>query len=128
MRRPPPLLEPLGARLRALREARGLTQEQVGERAGFSGKYVSEVERGLRNLPLSLLRAITQGLGASLEQVFAGLEVASTEAVHEAPPSYEAAPLPRNVAELSRALAALPPARRRRVVAVMRSMVALLEP
>ena len=47
----------------------------LGERAGFSGKYISEVERGLRDLPLSSLRAIAhQALGASFEQVFRGLE------------------------------------------------------
>ena len=36
----------LGARVEALRKARGLTQREVGERAGLSQKYLSKIERG----------------------------------------------------------------------------------
>jgi len=35
-----------GAQIKAFRKARGLTQEDVGERAELSQKYVSELERG----------------------------------------------------------------------------------
>jgi len=65
------LLERIGARVRQLREAAGLTQEGLGERAGFGGKYVGEIEKGMRDVPLSTLRAIVEsGLGLQLEAVF----------------------------------------------------------
>jgi transcriptional regulator with XRE-family HTH domain len=59
-----------GRRLRQMREDRGRTQEEVGERAGFTGKYVSEIERGLRDPPLTtLIRIAEDGLGGRLEQL-----------------------------------------------------------
>jgi acyl-coenzyme A synthetase/AMP-(fatty) acid ligase len=36
----------LGQRLRALRKQRRLSQERLGDRAGLSGKFIGEVERG----------------------------------------------------------------------------------
>ena len=120
-----PWLPALGQRLRALREAQGLTQEQLGERAGFSGKYISEVERGLRDLPLSSLRAIAhQALGASFEQVFRGLE---SQPLLAREPTVEELRLPNNVTRLAQALGRLPPARRRKLVAAMRAIVSLTE-
>lgn len=38
----------LGASLRDLRQAAGITQEELAERAGISARTVSDVERGLR--------------------------------------------------------------------------------
>lgn len=67
------LLERLGARLRQLREDAKLTQEQLAERAGFGGKYVGEIEKGIRDVPLSTLRAVVEnGLGLQLDAVFSG--------------------------------------------------------
>jgi len=67
------LLARLGARLRAIREAAKLSQEEVGERAGFGGKYIGEIEKGIRDLPVSTLRAVAEsGLGIRLESLFAG--------------------------------------------------------
>ena len=40
MRRPPPQQIALGHRLRELREARELTQEQLADRVGYNGKYI----------------------------------------------------------------------------------------
>jgi transcriptional regulator with XRE-family HTH domain len=40
-----------GARLRGLREAAGLTQEELAERAGLTAKGISALERGARNRP-----------------------------------------------------------------------------
>ena len=36
----------VGGRLRALREKMGYTQRGLGLRAGLSGKFIGEVERG----------------------------------------------------------------------------------
>ena len=42
---------PFGARLRRLREATGLTQEELAGRAGLSAKNISDLERGERKRP-----------------------------------------------------------------------------
>ncbi len=42
---------PFGARLRRLREAAGLTQEELAERAGLTARGISDLERGARNHP-----------------------------------------------------------------------------
>jgi transcriptional regulator with XRE-family HTH domain len=110
----------LGLRLRDLRQGRELTQEALGERAGFTGKYVSEVERGLRDLPLSTLRAIAGSLGASMEDVFRGVEDGRSVGREPAPLP---APFSREVLGLVRALTQLSAPRRRRVLAAMRAMV-----
>jgi transcriptional regulator with XRE-family HTH domain len=39
------LREILGKRVRAFREARGLSQEQLGKAAGLGGKYIGMIER-----------------------------------------------------------------------------------
>ncbi len=42
---------PFGARLRQLREAAGLTQEELAQRAGLTARGISDLERGARNRP-----------------------------------------------------------------------------
>ena len=46
MQRQPPINEVFGKRLRALRRARSLTQEQLGRSAHLGYKHVGELERG----------------------------------------------------------------------------------
>src|SRR5688500_9331587 len=45
----------LGQRLRALRKQRALSQERLGDRSGLSGKFIAEVERGEKAIPLDSL-------------------------------------------------------------------------
>src|SRR5687768_17010398 len=55
---------PFGERLRRLREAAGLTQEELAERAGLSRDAVSALERGHRRHPHpETVRALSFGLG-----------------------------------------------------------------
>ena len=42
---------PFGARLRRLREAAGLTQEELAQKAGLAARGISDLERGARNRP-----------------------------------------------------------------------------
>jgi predicted ATPase/DNA-binding XRE family transcriptional regulator len=42
---------PFGARLRRLRTAAGLTQEELAQRAGLTARGISDLERGARNRP-----------------------------------------------------------------------------
>lgn len=62
------LLRAIGQQVRERRAYLGLTQDQLGKKAGIVGKYVSEIERGTRDIPVSTLVAVVeQGLGLRLE-------------------------------------------------------------
>ena len=55
-----------GARLRQLREAAGLTQEELASRAGLSSDAVSRLERGQRKHPYPhTVRALADALNLS---------------------------------------------------------------
>lgn len=60
-----------GRRLRTLREAKGLTQQQLGELADLSFKYVGSVERGQENPSLKVISKLAVALEVELDQLFA---------------------------------------------------------
>lgn len=53
----------LGKVIRGRRLAAGLSQEQLAERATLHWTYVSQLERGRRNISLGALTQIAAGLG-----------------------------------------------------------------
>jgi transcriptional regulator with XRE-family HTH domain len=55
----------LGARIRKLRSARGLTLKQLGERTGLSHAFLSQVERGLATPSFLTLADIARALAVS---------------------------------------------------------------
>lgn len=61
----------MGARVRQLRHARKLTQEQLAERAGLSDKFLGELERGRGNPTLTTLAALSDALGVRLVDLLA---------------------------------------------------------
>jgi TetR/AcrR family transcriptional regulator, cholesterol catabolism regulator len=63
--RPPGIL---GERLRAMRLAKGLTQNDVAKRAGFTNTYISKIERGAVALPPSTLSRLGKALRVSPEK------------------------------------------------------------
>lgn len=52
----------VGVRIRQLREQKGLSQEELGHRAGVDRTYVSSCERGRRNVSLLTLYRIAAAL------------------------------------------------------------------
>ncbi len=54
----------VGRNFARLRQAAGLTQEEVAVRAGFSQQYISGLERGRRNPTVISLFELAQALGA----------------------------------------------------------------
>jgi len=54
------LLQQFGRRIRDLRTARGLSQEQLAELTGFHRTYIGMVERGERNLSLTNVAAFAK--------------------------------------------------------------------
>ena len=59
----------LGQRLRALRKQRLLSQERLGERAGLSGKFIGEVERGEKSISIDSLYHVSSALGVPLRDL-----------------------------------------------------------
>jgi len=51
-----------GATLRAVRRSRGLTQEEIAERADFDPTYASLLERGLRTPTLVVLLKLAEAM------------------------------------------------------------------
>jgi transcriptional regulator with XRE-family HTH domain len=54
----------VGRNLARIRVAKGLTQEALAERSGFSQQYLSGLERGRRNPTIVTLYELAQALGA----------------------------------------------------------------
>jgi len=52
----------VGRNVRAARQARGMTQEQLAETSGFSQQYISDLERGRRNPTIVSLYELAQAL------------------------------------------------------------------
>jgi transcriptional regulator with XRE-family HTH domain len=59
-----------GHRVRDLRQARGLSQEELAESAGVHRTYVSSLERGRRNVGLDNILAIAAALGVPASDLF----------------------------------------------------------
>ena len=57
------ILRRLGERVRGFRRAKGLTQEALARSLGLSVAYVSLIERGGRNPPVTTVVAIAHALG-----------------------------------------------------------------
>jgi transcriptional regulator with XRE-family HTH domain len=55
----------VGRNFARLRREKGLTQEQVEERSGFSQQYISDLERGRRNPTIITLYELARALGVS---------------------------------------------------------------
>lgn len=53
--------------LKQLRKAKGLSQEELAERASLDRTYISGVERGVRNITLESLELIICALDCSIE-------------------------------------------------------------
>ena len=88
--------ESFGAQLRRLREAAGLTQEELALRAGLSPDAVSRLERGVRRRPYPhTVRALADALGLSEEKRAALSTAAPRRAgMGFVPPAEREGPLP----------------------------------
>jgi len=59
----------LGRTIRLLREAEGLSQEKLAEKAGITYQYVSAVENGKENFSIGVLEAIAGALGSDVPRL-----------------------------------------------------------
>ena len=60
----------IGENIRALRKARGFTQEQLADMLGISFQAVSKWENNASTPDISLLPVIAKELGTSIDQLF----------------------------------------------------------
>jgi transcriptional regulator with XRE-family HTH domain len=59
-----------GIRVRALRVAAGMSQEELADRCALDRTYIGGVERGERNVSLVNIHRLAVGLGVNPEDLF----------------------------------------------------------
>lgn len=62
----------VGRRIKRLRQAQGLSVQQLATHSSVSPGYLSEVERGLSAVSIDKLRQIAEGLKIPVEALFGG--------------------------------------------------------
>ena len=70
----PDIRETFGLAVKSLREERALTQEDLAEKAGIHRTYLSDVERGSRNLSLINIDKLAKALGVKVSKLFEKVE------------------------------------------------------
>ena len=68
-----PVTVELGKRVRALRTARGLSQERLGELASIHRTYVGSLERGERNVALINIVRLAEALEVDPAELVKGM-------------------------------------------------------
>lgn len=78
--RPAGSTESIGARVRRLRLARGLSQRQLASH-GVSSAYISRIESGQRTPSVRAIRLLARRLGVTPEYLESGMDIAPVEAL-----------------------------------------------
>ncbi len=66
--------ERFGFSVKDRREALGLTQEEFAERAGIHRTYLSDIERGTRNVSLINIERVALALSLKISELFQAVE------------------------------------------------------
>jgi transcriptional regulator with XRE-family HTH domain len=66
----PDIRERFGFALKDRREALGLTQEEFAERASIHRSYISDIERGTRNVSLINIERVAAALSMRISELF----------------------------------------------------------
>jgi ribosome-binding protein aMBF1 (putative translation factor) len=66
----PDLVRKFGERIKHLRISISMSQEELSFRSGLHRNYISDVERGRRNISLKALDRLATGLGIALRDLF----------------------------------------------------------
>lgn len=65
----------IGARIKEIRNKKGLTQEQLSERMEINPKYLSSIERGNENPTLNTLIRLSESLDVDLSEIFSFIQI-----------------------------------------------------
>jgi len=69
------LKQMIGARIKEIRNKKGITQEQLSERMEINPKYLSSIERGKENPTLNTLIKLSESLGVDLSEIFRFIQI-----------------------------------------------------
>jgi len=58
-----------GEKVRALRLKKGLSQEQLADKAGFHRTYIGMIERAEKNITLENIEKISKALGCKITEL-----------------------------------------------------------
>ena len=72
----PDIREKFGFAVKVRREELGLTQEELAEKAKIHRTYLSDIERGSRNLALINIEKLAAALSLSISELFQRVEQA----------------------------------------------------
>ena len=72
----------VGNRIRTFRKQKGLSQEILAEKANLHPTYVSQIERGVKNISIDTMERVLSALGVSFAEFFQCMEMT------EGKPSY----------------------------------------
>jgi len=64
------VLQRFGQHVRQLRVSKNISQEDLAEMADLHRTYISDVERGVRNVSIATASRIAQALGVDLKDLF----------------------------------------------------------
>ena len=64
-----------GAKLRAIRALKNITQAQLSELAGVSANAIAEYERGKRDLRAGTIRKLCEAMGVQVTYTVDGTEI-----------------------------------------------------
>ena len=64
-----PILELFGQNVRKLRVERGLSQEQLADKAGLHRTYIGMIERAEKNITLCNMEKIAKALSVSIDNL-----------------------------------------------------------
>lgn len=70
----PDIRERFGDAVRTRREELGLTQEDLADKAGIHRTYVSDIERGSRNVSLVNIERLAGALSVKMSELFEAVE------------------------------------------------------
>lgn len=68
------LVQRFGDVVRQQREASGISQEDLADRAGLHRTYISLIERGLRTSSITTVQRLAEALGVSMTDLIARTE------------------------------------------------------
>ena len=75
-----------GERIRELRHAAGMTQDDLAERCGLFRTYMSRIETGKGNPTLTMIHALADSLAVPVTALFERPAVAPKKTARTAPP------------------------------------------
>lgn len=68
------VLEKLGEAIRALRQGRELSQEELAERAGVHRTYIGMIERGEKNVTILTMLRLSSALNVKVSEIMLSLD------------------------------------------------------